>query len=148
MILDAWQAVAAATEDITATPCTDGVLLTLAPMNSVFLAVETGPWEQLTATLDGDFENREPAMQHAILAALTKLQVFTLGGRAAIDRRGALVVVSDRLAHTLMPQDRLSWVFSLQVVANGMLSIIAATGQLGHAPSHDELQSLMTQRPS
>ena len=140
-LLPAWADAAAATDRLAARPAADGVLLTLAPMQSTFLALSAGPWEQLTASLDPGFGERSAVRRGAVLGSLAHLHAFTLGARAAVDRQGALVIVSDRIADRLDAPERLRWLFSLQVVANACLSVVAATGE---APLlHDEAQALL-----
>ena len=144
-LLPDWTDAAGATDRLAVREALDGVLLTLAPMQSTFLALRAGPWEQLTASLDASFGERPPARRGAVLGSLAHLHAFTLGARAAVDRQGALVIVSDRPSARLDPAERLRWLFSLQVVANACLSVVAATGE---APlPHDEAQVLL-RRPS
>ena len=147
-LLPAWTAACAGVSRLSARPVTDGVLLTVAPMETTFLALRAGPWEQLTATLDGGFSGRSEAARLDALTTLTHAGAFTLGARAAVDRRGALVVVSERLAETLTPPLRGAWALSVQVVANGFLSLLAGAEAAGAPVSHDEAQALLTRRPS
>ena len=145
-LIAVWTEAAAATDRLAVRAVPDGVLLTLAPMASTFLVLQAGPWEQLTASLDARFGERSPVRQGAVLGSLARMHAFTLGARAAVDRQGALVIVSDRAAARLDAAERRRWVFSVQVVANACLSVVAATHE---APlPHDEAQALLTQRPS
>lgn len=146
-LLPPWTAAAARSDRLAARAVPDGVLVTVAPMQSTFLALRSGPWEQLTATLDAGFADRAEAERLAALTSLARTHAFTLGARAAVDRRGALVVVSDRVADTLTPDLRAAWVLSVQVVANGLLSLLAAT-EAGGPVGHDEAQAMLTRRVS
>ena len=147
-LLPAWTDAAAASDRLAARAVPDGVLLTVAPMDTTFLVLRAGPWEQLTATVDAGFGGRGEAARLAALTTLGHAGAFTLGARAAVDRRGALVVVSDRLAETLTPRLRVAWALSAQVVANGFLSLLAAAAAAGGPVGHDEAQALLTRRVS
>lgn len=140
--MTAWRAAADLEPRIRPTEVPDGVLLELAPMGSLFLAVASPPWEQLTATLTADLPSHDDAVRLRLMESFSRLQVFTLGARTAIDRRGALVVVSDRVSHLLTSEERVAWLLSLQVVANAMLSITSLVKAESRALEHDELQAL------
>ena len=148
MSLRGWREAAALDSRLTVEPCADGALITLLPMRTVFLGIDAGAWEQLTAALDTGFSARNEDEKLCALISLGHLGTFTLGARAAVDRRGALVVVSDRLAATLTPKDRLAWASTTQVVANGMLSVLRVAESTCRPVPHDEAQAILAPRPA
>ena len=135
-LLAAWVE-AAEGRGVSARPCPDGVLLEIEAMGSRFVGLRHGPIEQLAASLPG--VSPEPS----VLVSLMRTHAFTLGARAAVDRQGALIVVSDRPSRDLsVPAARLGWLMQSQVVANAMLSVAAMAAARGEAVGHDEAQTL------
>ncbi len=141
--LAAWEE-AVSGHPVTAAPHPDGVLLTIEAFRSTFLATPYDGFEQLTASLAPGFDGWPIEKRDAVSRSLARCHVLTLGARAGVDARGALVVVSDRpdgMAEPLLP-----WLFRTQIVANAMLSIIASASEAGAPLALPEIRALFARR--